>query len=188
MKKSLYLLVLITLFSQSVYALATAPLNKKIISAYVDVNHKLEHVDKKFPGLLEKANKFKVHERVELIFFLRSSRAYLEINDILTSSGFDSLDNFVDTTFQIMGSIYAVQFDKMPNVVEDIKSNIAMMKSNGYPEEKIKLLEKDLDNAIAEREEIKLSMAHITEEDKKFVSENLEWLETQLSSKPAKNN
>ncbi len=186
MKKFFYLLILITFFSQSVYALATTPLNKKIISAYVDVNHKLAHVNKKFPGLLNKANKFKVSERDELIFFLRSSRAYLEINDVLTSSGFDSVDSYVDTTFQIMGSIYAVQFDKMPNTVEDLKSNITMMKSSEYPKEKIHLLEKDLEEAIADREEIKLSIAHVTEEDKKFVSDNIEWLETQLSSKPAK--
>jgi len=57
-----------------------------------------------------------------------------------------------------------------------MEDSIESMKKNGAPSAVIKSMERDLKEFQAHQSEINISTSQATDEDKKFVRDNLDWL------------
>jgi len=186
MKTPLYLLIFIALLSQSQWAHSSQPLNRKLVDSFFTVSDKLEVIDTKYPSIAQKADKFLESEETQLINYLKSSKAYPDINRILSSSGFNSLTEYFDLSARIMGGILYAQMQKMPtgmdlNSVDKMyEQNIQQMKKNGAPADVIKSMEADRKNQQSSMQKMQFAMKRLSTADKKFLNENIEWLMKRL--------
>jgi len=186
MKTPVYLLLFIALLSQSPWAYSDQPLNRKLVDSFFTVSEKLEFIDKKYPAVAQKADKFLESEETQLISYLKSSKAYPDISRILSSSGFNNLTEYFEISSRIMGGILYVQMKKMPagmdinNIDKMYEQNIQQMKKNGAPADVIKRMEADHKDQQSAMQKMKIAMKRLSPADKKFVNENIEWLMNRL--------
>jgi len=186
MKTPIYLLLFIALLSQSPWVYSGQPLDRELVDSFFTVSEKLETIDKKYPAIAQKADKFLESEETQLINYLKSSKAYPDINRILSSSGFNNLTEYFEISSRIMGGILYVQMKNMPtgmdinNIDRMYEQNIQKMKKNGAPADVIKRMETDHKNQQSAMQKMKMAMKRLSSADKKFVNENIEWLMNRL--------
>jgi len=194
MKIPLYLLIFIALLSQSQWAYSSQPLNRTLVDSFFTVSEKLDFIEKKYPAIAQKADKFLESEEAQLINYLKSSKAYPDIKRILSSSGFNNLTEYFDISARIMGGILYAQMQKMPtdmdlNSIDKMyKQKIQQMKKNGAPADVIKSMEADRKNQQSSIQKMQLTMKRLSATDKKFLNENIEWLMKRLPEEEVNEN
>ena len=182
MKKSLYLLIFLSLLSQSQWVYSSQPLSRKLVDSFFITAEKMDIMEQNHPEIMKRADKFKPSEDKKLINYLKSSRAYPEIKSILATSKFKNLKEFFTVSERIIGSMFTIQMKKMPDgmsldgVEKAFESSINMMEKNGAPADTIKNMKKDLAQQKLDNARMKSAMKRATAADKKFVTDNMQWL------------
>ncbi len=158
------------------------PLNKKLITSFYEAAERIDGLEEKFPNVFLEADKFSLADRDKSIRLLEKSKAYPEIKKILVSSGFNNLTDMYDISTRFMGSIFYAQMKSMPDgmnvdsVEKSLEASIKSMKEKGLPPEVLANMETSLREMRERNKDMTLAMKLASEADKKFVSENIDWV------------
>lgn len=170
------------MYSQSVLAVTAVPLNNKTVKSYAAVSKKLDAIEKKYPEIIQRIDEAPIIDDAQLIRAIKSSLAYPEIKSILSSSVFRSLEEYLSVSERLMGSMYLIQIEHMPegmdmaSLHEAQKKSIQAMKVNGLPEDVIHSMQADLKDHLATYKKMQSASKKASTEDKNFVASNIKWI------------
>jgi len=181
MKKIILAIVLIM---QPILAFAGQPLSREVVTSFYAASDKLDTLEAKYPQEFKRLDEFSLSDKDKIIDYIDSSRASSDIRSVLSANGFSSFEDFFDVSIRLMGSMYAVQIEKMPaeskgqlqNIEKSFDENIKMMKQNGMPESMIAGMKAQLQEMKVQQLEMKKAAKTVTKADKKFASDNFDWL------------
>lgn len=180
-KKMKYLALLLLFVSQLSWADGQA-LNQQIIESFYTATEKMDNLETKYPDIFSELEIINNIDQIQAIKFVEQSKAYPDIKKVLSSSGFENLNELHDVALRIMGSIYSVQMKNISidghfqSVIQPLEENIKDMKQRGTPDSVINQMEEVLKENKAQQKEISLAVSKASEEDKEFVSNNLDWI------------
>jgi len=120
----------------------------------------------------------------KIIAQLKNSKAYPQIKAILADTDFSNIEEFYDVSMRVMGGMMAYQMQRqnMPQGMNVdsmntmLRSNIEQMKASNAPSSMIAEMEKQLDEMDKSMKMMKSAMENTSVEDKKFISENAQWI------------
>jgi len=176
-----YLALLLLFVSQLSWADGQA-LNQQIIESFYTATEKMDNLETKYPDIFSELEIINNIDQIQAIKFVEQSKAYPDIKKVLSSSGFENLNELHDVALRIMGSIYSVQMKNISidghfqSVIQPLEENIKDMKQRGTPDSVINQMEEVLKENKAQQKEISLAVSKASEEDKEFVSNNLDWI------------
>ncbi len=181
MKKIILALILLT---QSTLLLAEPVFSRELITSFYTISNKLDTVAVKYPKAFQGMDDFTLQENDKLIKYVKSTQAYPEIRSILSASGFSSIDDFFNFSYRILGSMYAVQMQKM--TAEEKRQldaiggmfdgRIKMMEQNGAPASKIVSMKAQQKEMQAQQVAMQQAAKNASKADIKFASDNFNWL------------
>lgn len=173
------LILTLLLISTSWCVYAEEALTKPLIENYFNVTNKLTSLDL---GEAEDISDVMMLEREEVIRTITSLEVYPQVETIVEAAGFDDFSEFLDVGYRVIGSMYAVQLEKHPELMQmqnfttQVEAQIASMKAQGMPASVIEEMEAEIE---MQKKSIKV-MAKAAEEassaDKAFVNTNFAWL------------
>ncbi len=176
-----YLMMVILFVSPALWANGKA-LNKELITSFYEAAQKIEGLEGKYPSIFSETERFGLAEQGKAIQLMEKSKAYPDVKKILTSSGFKDLSGFYDISSRLMGAIFYVQMKKMPEgmgfdaMEKHLENSIKSIKGKGAPAEMTAGLEESLRETREQKKDMAFSLGKASEADKKFVSENIDWV------------
>ncbi len=176
-----YLMIAIFFISPSLWA-GDSTLSKELITSFYAVAEKIEGLENKYPNIFSETDKFSMSDQDKAIQLMEKSKAYPDIEKVLSSSGFKSLTELYDISARLMGAIFFAQTKKMPEgmnfdaMEKALVNSIATMKERGAPAEMTAGMEKSLKENRAHRKDMAFAMAKASDADKKFVIDNIDWV------------
>jgi len=181
MKKIILAIILIM---QPILVFAAQPLSRDLITSFYAASDKLDTLEAKYPQEFKRLDEFSLSDKDKIINYINGSRASSDIRSVLSANGFSSFEDFFDISIRLMGSMYSAQLEKMPaesrgqlqNMEKSFNENIKMMKQNGMPESMIAGMKAQLQEMQVQQVEMKKAAKKATKADKKFASDNFDWL------------
>jgi len=176
------IIAVIVLMSLPLWANAAQPLSRELIKSFYAVSTKLDGLESKYPKTFKAADELGMSKKSEIIQLLKSSKAYPDIKSILSSNGFNGLTDYFAVSERFMGSMYSVQMEKMPKGMKldaattSFKESIRQMKKSGAPAGVIAEMEANLKQQQIYQKNMQRAAKDASKADKKFVSENFDWL------------
>ncbi len=176
-----YLIMAIVFISPSLWA-GDQALSKDLITSFYTVAEKIEGLEGKYPNIFSETDKFSMSDQDKAIRLMEKSKAYPEVKKVLSSSGFKSLTELYNISTRLMGAIFFAQAQKMPEGMDfdamekALVNSIKSMKERGAPAEMTAGMEESLRENRAHRKDMAFAMAKASEADKKFVTDNLDWV------------
>ncbi|MGL1958590.1 MAG: hypothetical protein OCD00_14885 [Colwellia sp.] len=186
--KKIRLIIITVLFCLPMMSQAQQALSKELIQSLEKVGVQLKQLETKYPKIFETIDAIGEGKQEEAIALVERSKAYPEIKAILNKFGFDSLEGFSDVSMRMMGSVMAYQKKNMPSGMDlgamnqALSDNIQQMKDRNAPSSIITEMEKQLVETKSSLAQVKLAMKKATEADKKFVSDNIQWIMSVLDN------
>jgi len=180
-------LLTILFFSFPALCLSAQPLSKSLVESAYSVSGQIDGIESKYPDVFSEMERFGEFEQEKMIKYLESSRAYPEIKKILNSANLTSMHEVQNIMTRIVGGLNSMQESQVSaeeplgNMVSSLEANIESMRQQGAPSEVIRSMEGDLKEFQAHQSQIKISVSQVTDEDKKFVRENFDWLMAKIS-------
>lgn len=166
----------------SLIANAEQALTKELIQNYFSVTEKLEAIDIGNSALFDELDDVMLIDKKETLRIVESSGVYPQVESVVDSAGFSNFREFLNVGYRLIGSMYAVQLEKHPelmqmqNMTSQVEAQIKSMKERGMPVEIIEKMEKE---AISQRKYIEVMNKAAQEAksaDKSFVDSNFGWL------------
>jgi len=179
-------LLLAIIFSLQVLSVSAQPLSKELIEAVFLASEKLDSLEGKYPEVFSKMDEFSSSEQDKSMKYLESSPAYPEIKAILKSGNISSLKEMEAIFKRIMGGLSSAQEGQvsaeqgLSQMVLLLEESIENMKRQGVSADVIKSMEVNLEESKAQRAEILGAIKAASEEDKKFVRDNLDWVMSKM--------
>jgi len=181
MKKIILAIILIM---QPILVFAAQPLSRDLVTSFYAASDKLDTLEAKYPQEFKRLDEFSLSDKDKIINYINGSRASSDIRSVLSANGFSSFEDFFNVSIRLMGSMYSVQMENMPaesraqlqNIEKSFNENIKMMKQNGMPESMIAGMKAQLQDMKVQQVEMKKAAKKATKADKKFVSDNFDWL------------
>jgi len=176
------LLAILILIFYPLGANAAQTLNKQVIKSFYKVTEKFDELEDKYRDTFKIADSFSMKDNDKIIKHLKKSDAYKDIKSILSSHNFNSLEEFFDASYQLMGSMYSVQVSKVPSNIDldavdkMMEKNLENMKKSGVAADIISDMEADIKEQKSAREDMKFASENASEENKQFVKDNFEWI------------
>lgn len=173
------IIIILVMMSQPIWAYAEQPLSRALVESFIEASTQMGTLENKYPQIFKRADQFSDTEDEQFIKYVKSSAAYPDIKRIISASKFKSIEEFVSMSKRIMGSMYAVQMQKMPagmNINSMMESGIMAMKQTGASADMIAEMQRDLERQKAEMAEMNQAAKTASAQDKKFVTDNMEWL------------
>ncbi|WP_199611014.1 hypothetical protein [Flocculibacter collagenilyticus] len=170
----------ILLFSISVHA--DQALSKSLIKKYVASTEEVDMLAEKYPVVNQQLEDLMTLDKKEVITSMKSSGAYSKIQSAIASYGFNDVEAYLDIGYRIMGAVYKSQLQQMPDsasldtYVEQMRQQIDAMKERGMPKEALAEMEASIEEQLSSMEFMKKAAASASEEDVKFVNENMAWI------------
>ncbi|GLX77115.1 hypothetical protein tinsulaeT_04550 [Thalassotalea insulae] len=182
------LVMVLCLIGLSINAYAQQALTKELIEQYIKSTDLITPIMAANPALDKQLDDMMMLDAAEIINKLKSTGVYSKVESVVTSAGFDDVEQYLDTSFRIMGAIFNSQLQQLPegmtldSYLEQMKGQIKMMKAQGMPQNVISEMEKSISEQLKNMEFMKKAAANVSEDDVKFVSEHLDWLMQLLPS------
>ncbi len=181
MKKLALILIFIT---QPLLVFAGQPLSKEVITSFYSASDQLDKLEIKYPKEFQRMDDFSLLQQTEIINFVKSSKSYPDIRSVMSKNGFSGIEEYVDVSVRLMGSMYKVQMQKMPEesrqqlkmMGQSFDDSIKMMKQNGMPESMIAGMKAQLEDMKKQQTEMKKAAKLASPADVKFVSDNFDWV------------
>lgn len=183
-KTSLFLVLLLTIFSTSSYA--EKVLTKELITSFQKMSEQWETLQVDDPELSASLEDFDFTKPEQIIAQLKSSKAYPQIKSMLAQHDFSSIEEYYNIAIRIMGGMMNYQMQAMPqgmnleSMVQMLKQNIAQMQASNAPSSMIDEMKKQLADMEINMIKMKEAMKNTSVEDKKFFSENAQWIMSAL--------
>ena len=178
--KKLVISVCLVLLSISAYA--EQALSKALIEQYVKSTDMITPIMKANPELDKQLDEIMLLDKSEIINKLKSMDVYAKVKSAVTAAGFDDVEQYLETSFRIMGAIFNSQMQQLPDgmtfdsYLEQMQQQIAMMKSQGMPKEVIAQMEKGITEQLKNMEFMKKVADKASKADVDFVTQHLEWI------------
>ena len=154
--------------------------SKPLIQSFFETTQKLESLKSKYPDIMNNADTFKFSEKEKMMKFIKGSKAFPEIKKIIAKTPMKTFDEFYLVSVRLMGSMYAVQKEQMPKMMEGIEKmmseQIQKMKEQGAPADVVKEMEEKLQEQKEQINEMKEAEKIASEKDKKFIKDNIQWI------------
>jgi len=181
MKKIILALILVL---QPLLVFAGQPLSKSVITSFYSASGELDKLETKYPKEFNRMDDFSLSQKAEIIDFMKSSKAYPDISSVLSKNRFSSVEGFLDISVRLMGSLYKVQLQKMPEesrqqlkmMEQSFDDNIKMMRQKGMPESMIAGMKVQLQDMKKHQTEMKKAAKLASPADVKFVNDNFDWI------------
>ena len=179
-KVNLFLVMLLMCFPLA--SQAKQALTKELITSFSKVSQQWQSLEASYPELTASMDKMDFSQPDKLIAQLKSSKAYPKIKAMLADTDFSSIEEFYDVSMRVMGGMMAYQMQSMPQGMNVdsmntmLRSNIEQMKASNAPSSMITEMEKQLDEMDKSMKMMKSAMENTSAEDKKFISENAQWI------------
>ena len=181
MKKiNIFIAVVVMLFSA--FSQAEQALSKDLITSFQQLSQQWETLDVEYPELSASLDDIELFQPEKIISQLKSSKAYPQIKSMLANSNFDSIEEYYNVAVRVMGGMMAHQMQNMPEGMNAdslstmLKSSIAQMKSRNAPSSVLAEMEKQLADMEKSMKMMKSAMANTSTADKKFISDNAQWV------------
>ncbi len=176
------LVISVCLVLLSINAYAEQALSKALIEQYVKSTDMITPIMKAHPELDKQFDEVMLLDKSEIINKLKSMDVYAKVKSAVTSVGFDDVEQYLDTSFRIMGAIFNSQMQQLPegmtldSYLDQMQQQITMMKSQGMPAEMISQMEKGITEQLKNMEFMKKAAANASKADVEFVTQHLEWI------------
>ncbi|MBL0709610.1 MAG: hypothetical protein JJV99_01135 [Colwellia sp.] len=157
-------------------------LTKELLTSFQQVSQQWESLEVDYPELDASLDDIDGLQAEKLITMLKNSNAYPKIKSILADSKFVNLEEYYDVSMRVMGGMMAYQLQNMPQGINInlmtgmLKNNIAQMKASNAPKAMVDEIEMQLADMEKSIKEVKRAMKNTSVEDKKFISENAQWI------------
>ena len=157
-------------------------LTKELLTSFQQVSQQWQGLEADYPELTASLDNSDISQVKKIIAQLKSSKAYPKIQSILADSKFTSLEQYYDVTMRLMGGMMSYQMQNMPqgmnfeSMAQMLKSNIAQMKAKNVPSSMIDEMKVQLADIEKNMKTMKLAMASTSNADKKFISDNAQWI------------
>jgi len=185
-KNMKYLLLVLIFFSPSLWA-ENPLLSKELITSLSAISEKIDNLETKYPKTFAQSDKFGMSDQAKAVKFIEASKAYPDVKNILSASGFKNLNELYDVSIRFMGALYFVQMQKMPEgsgpnaMIQSLEASIKQMKQSGAPTSVINTMEESLIETKAQLKDMQLATNKASKADKAFVSNNLDWAMSMIS-------
>lgn len=174
------------LFSFSVYA--EQALSKALIQQYTQATEQLDKLLEVHPDLEKQLDDLILLDKAERLTLIKSLPVYPKIKSIVTNTGFDDVEEFLDIGLRVMGATVKLEMDQMPNnmtidsYIEQMKKQLSSMKKEGIAKEMVDQMEATINMQISSMEAIQQISKNASEADIKFVNDNIEWVTQVMES------
>lgn len=169
-------------FIMSFVANAEQALSKALIEQYFGVINQFEMLNINNSPLIDKIEDVMMLDKDKAISVVKSLDIYPEIAAIVESAGFSDFGEFVDIGYRTIGSMYAVQLKKHPelmqmqNYPEQVEAQLKSMKERNAPQSVIDEIERGMQSQQKSINMMKKAAKDASVLDKKFVENNFGWL------------
>ncbi len=180
MKKVIVLFFLILSFS----VMAAEPLSKPLLQRFGDAVQQINIQVEGKPELEAQLDNTMMLDKAESMKTLKSLSIYPQIQDVVEANGFDSVDDFVDVSYRIMGGLYAYQSTQvfngmsMKDYMAQMQGQLEQMQNSGMPEQMMSEMKAKLAEQVKMSSFMEKLVANTSEQDKKFIQENITWVMT----------
>ena len=177
------LIITLLLSTMSLLVQAEEALSKTLIENYFGATNQIAMLDMEDSDALDD---ILMLEREEVISTITSLDVYPQIASIIETSGFDNITEFVDIGYRVIGSMYAVQLEKHPELVQmqnfttQVEAQIASMKAQGMPASVIEEMEAEVKMQKKSIAAMSKAAENASRADKAFVNANFGWLMSTL--------
>jgi hypothetical protein len=176
------IIITLSILLMSFIANAEQALSKDLILKYFNVTDQLEILELDNSSMLEEISDVMLLDRKEALRIVKSLDKYPQIKSITDSAGFTNFENFLDIGYRVIGSMYAVQLKKNPelmniqNFTAVIESQIESMKKRNMPKEVIEEMEREVASQKNAIESMSKAAKDASSVDITFIDNNFEWL------------
>ena len=163
-------------------SIASDSLSKELIEKFSQSVEQISALTKGKPELEAQLDDTMMLDRAESMKALKSLSIYPQIQDVVEANGFDSVDDFVDISYRIMGGLYAYQSTQvlngmsMKDYMAQMQGQLEQMKKRGMPEQMLSEMKANLAEQVKISSFMEKMVANTSEQDKKFIQENITWV------------
>jgi hypothetical protein len=181
MKKSNIFITLV-FFVFSAFSHAEQALSKDLITSFQKMSSHWDKLEQSYPGLSTSLDDMDLSEPDKIISQIKNSKAYPQIKSVLASYGFDNVEEYYNVAVRIMGGMMGYQLQNMPqgmdvdSTTKMLKQSIQQMKARNAPSAMVDEMEKQLVDMEKNMKNMKEAMKNTSEADKKFISDNVQWI------------
>ncbi len=179
-KTSLFLAIVLMVFP--LVSQAEQALSKELLTSFQQLSQQWQTLDVEYPELSASLGDIDLSQPEKIIAQLKSSKAYPKIKAMLANSDFDTIEEYYDVAVRVMGGMMAYQMKNMPegmnadSISAMLKSSIAQMKASNAASAMVAEMEKQLADMEKNMKAMKSAMASTSAVDKKFISDNAQWI------------
>lgn len=180
--KKVSIFIGVTLMVLSAFSQAEQALSKELITSFQKISAKWEILEASYPELSASLDDVDLSQPEKLISQLKNSKAYPQIKSILAGSDFATIEEYCNVATRVMGGMMAHQMQSMPesmnvdSMVQMLKQNLQQMKASNAPSSMVAGIEKQLVDMEKNMKNMKAAMENTSEADKKFISDNSQWI------------
>lgn len=181
MKKSnIYIALVFLVFST--FSQAEQALSKELVTSFQKMSSHWSKLEQSYPGLTASLDDIDLSQPEKLISQIKSSKAYPKIKPLLASYGFDNIEEYYQLAIRIMGGLMGHQMQSMPqgmdldSAAQMLKQSIQQMKANNAPSSMVDEMQKQLVDMEKNMNNMKVAVKNTSAADKKFISENAQWI------------
>lgn len=156
-------------------------LTRNLINNFLQASQELAKLRQELPNMQEFSDEKAVKTTGQIVAYLQASKAFPDIQSILTSSEFENLTSFFGFSERLMAVRLYLQLENSTQAtifqtIEILQANLNSMKANNASEEIILRAEQILEQQRQKASLIKASLEKLTEQDKAFAKQNQQWL------------
>jgi hypothetical protein len=169
-------------------AYAAQALSKPIIQQYSQATSQLAKLLDSHPDIQKQLSDLMILNKKEKLALIQSLPIYPKVTSIVTGTGFNDVEEFLDTGLRIMSATVNLEMEKMPNnmnitsYIKQMKSQASEMKKEGASKEVINKMESAINMKIESMKTIEKISKNASKADIKFVNDNLDWVTQVMQS------
>jgi len=162
------------------------PLSRDLIDSFIGVSKKIGQLGEQYPELRVNSQQLASKNQADMIERLKKSKAFPEIEIFLNDSPFGTLQELFDFSNRILDLAYFTRMNNFDgaNLIQTeaiLTANLNSLKANHASPELIAKAEQTLASLGSQLKLVKQSLQRISEQDRLFASQNLQWLKTKFS-------
>lgn len=183
--KRLFIALVLSVASFFIHSKETQ-ISKPLIDSFLKTSQSVSQVLVNYPELLNYDGDQGLTGGAAYIKFIQESSAAPQINSVFKESDFSSLTELFEFSERLMGLRIFIQLksSKQASIfqtVKILKANLETMKMNNASENIIVQAEAVLEGQVKKAAAIQKALDKVTDDDKLFIEQNLEWITNRLS-------
>lgn len=170
-------------------AVAEQALSKKLIQQHANAIKQIEPLLDQHPKIEQQLSDAMLQGKPQMKLLLSQLPDYPKIKTMVTSSGFDSVDQFLDVGLRVMAAMFNQQMKNLPNgmtldnYMTQLNAQVKAMEQQGLPAEMLTKMKTSLAEQMTNFQMMQKMSEHASAADTKFVGDNLQWVSKVMDAK-----